>query len=101
MFVMILAGHETAGESARYTRGVDVLTISAANTIHYALLFLALQTKSQRHLQADLDKDGLTEKPIEDWDYEHDVPKLFGGMTVSPPSPPPNPHQLTPYQRAP
>lgn len=65
-FVFILAGHETA-----------------ANTIHYSLLYLALNTLSQRHLQKDIESYGLVEKLVEEWDYEHDLPKLFGGMAVS------------------
>ena len=61
-FVFILAGHETA-----------------ANAIHFSLLFLALNLSSQRHLQKDLDSI-LHGKPINEWDYERDVPKLFGSM---------------------
>lgn len=61
-FVFILAGHETA-----------------ANTIHFSTLFLAMQPESQRHLQADLDRV-LGDRPIAEWDYEEDLPKLFGGM---------------------
>ncbi|KAI7551908.1 cytochrome P450 [Hortaea werneckii] len=61
-FVFILAGHETA-----------------ANTIHFSLLFLALHPSSQRRLQKDLDQI-LGDKPISEWDYEEDVPKLFGSM---------------------
>ncbi|RMZ26156.1 hypothetical protein D0859_09785 [Hortaea werneckii] len=61
-FVFILAGHETA-----------------ANTIHFSLLFLALHPASQRRLQKDLDQI-LGEKHISEWDYEEDVPKLFGSM---------------------
>lgn len=61
-FVFILAGHETA-----------------ANTIHFSLLYLALNRKFQERLQADVDKI-FGEKPISEWDYEKDLPKLFGGM---------------------
>ena len=53
-FVFILAGHETA-----------------ANTIHFSLLFLALHPSSQRRLQKDLDKI-LGDKPISEWNYEED-----------------------------
>ena len=62
-FVLILAGHETA-----------------ANSIHFALLYLALHTRSQRRLQADLDHI-FGGRPISQWDYERDLPGLFGGMT--------------------
>jgi cytochrome P450 len=62
-FVFILAGHETT-----------------ANTIHYSLAFLAMNLKSQRHLQADLDQI-FQGRPPSEWNYDHDLPKLFGGMT--------------------
>lgn len=62
-FVLILAGHETA-----------------ANSIHFALLYLALHTGSQRRLQADLDHN-FNGRPPSQWDYERDLPGLFGGMT--------------------
>ena len=61
-FVFILAGHETA-----------------ANSIHFSLLNLALNLSSQRHLQTDLDQI-FQGRPISEWDYERDSPKLFGGM---------------------
>lgn len=61
-FVFILAGHETA-----------------ANTIHFAILYLAMHWSSQEHLQKDLDSM-LGDKPISEWSYEEDMPKLFGGM---------------------
>lgn len=61
-FVFILAGHETA-----------------ANTVHFSLLFLAMHPSSQRKLQADLDSI-LGDRPISEWDYDEDVPKLFGSM---------------------
>ncbi|KAK3696633.1 hypothetical protein LTR37_017814 [Vermiconidia calcicola] len=61
-FVFILAGHETA-----------------ANTIHFSILFLAMHWSSQKRLQEDLDAI-LGDKPISEWDYDEDVPKLFGSM---------------------
>lgn len=61
-FVMILAGHETA-----------------ANTIHFSLLFLAMRPSSQKHLQRDLD-DIFGDRPVAEWNYDEDVPKLFGSM---------------------
>lgn len=62
MFVLILAGHETA-----------------ANSIHFSCLYLSLFPESQRRLQADLDKtfDG---RPPSEWNYDEDLPALFGGM---------------------
>ena len=61
-FVFILAGHETA-----------------ANTIHFSILFLAMHWSSQKRLQDDLDAI-LGDKPISEWDYDADMPKLFGSM---------------------
>ncbi|KAK3671752.1 hypothetical protein LTR78_008297 [Recurvomyces mirabilis] len=61
-FVFTLAGHETA-----------------ANTIHFSLLYLAMHPESQRRLQKDLD-DILGDRPATKWDYDEDVPKLFGSM---------------------
>ena len=59
-FVFILAGHETA-----------------ANTIHFSILYLAMHMASQRRLQQDLDAI-LGDKPILEWNYDIDMPKLFG-----------------------
>ena len=61
-FVFILAGHETT-----------------ANSIHFSLVYLALNIASQRHLQRDLD-DIFQGRPVSEWDYDRDVPKLFGSM---------------------
>lgn len=62
MFVLILAGHETA-----------------ANSIHFSILYMALYGETQRRLQNDLDKI-LKGRPPSEWDYEQDLPALFGGM---------------------
>ncbi len=62
MFVLILAGHETA-----------------ANSIHFSLIYLALNPKSQRAAQKDLDRI-FQGKPPREWDYDRDLPALFGGM---------------------
>ncbi|KAJ9653402.1 cytochrome P450 [Neophaeococcomyces mojaviensis] len=62
MFVLILAGHETA-----------------ANSIHFSVLYMALHADSQRRLQKDLDKTLQGRSPTE-WDYDQDLPALFGGM---------------------
>ena len=61
-FVFILAGHETT-----------------ANAIHFSLLYLAMDITFQRRLQKDLDHI-FQDKPISEWDYERDMPKLFGGL---------------------
>ena len=62
MFVLILAGHETA-----------------ANSIHFSMLYLALHQKSQRLLQQDLDQI-FQGKPPSKWEYDRDLPQLFGSM---------------------
>jgi cytochrome P450 len=62
-FVLILAGHETA-----------------ANSIHFGILLLALNIGSQRCLQKDLE-DHFQGRPTSQWDYDRDLPALFGGMT--------------------
>ncbi|KAK5077624.1 putative P450 monooxygenase [Exophiala xenobiotica] len=62
MFVLILAGHETA-----------------ANSIHFSAVYLALFPDSQRRLQKDLDQI-FAGKPPSEWDYDRDLPQLFGGM---------------------
>lgn len=62
-FVLIIAGHETA-----------------ANSIHYAILLLALNISTQRNLQKDL-ADHFQGRPVSEWEYDRDLPALFGGMT--------------------
>jgi cytochrome P450 len=62
-FIFFLAGHETA-----------------ANTLHFALLQLAMRPGLQWRLQAELDQI-LGKKPSPDgWDYDEDLPLLFGGL---------------------
>ena len=61
-FVFILAGHETT-----------------ANSIHFCMVLLAINIASQRHLQRDIDET-FQGRPVSEWDYDHDVPKLFGNM---------------------
>jgi len=61
-FVFILAGHETA-----------------ANTLHFSMLYLAMNWSSQARLQKDLDEI-FGDRPVSAWDYDHDVPKLFESM---------------------
>jgi len=64
-FVLMLAGHETT-----------------ANTLHFALVYLAMNWESQKRLQDDV--DSITQgRPISDWSYEEDFPKLFGGMAAA------------------
>jgi cytochrome P450 len=61
-FIMFLAGHETA-----------------ANSIHFALLFLAARPTFQTKLQADLDEI-LGDKDPSEWSYDSELPKLFAGL---------------------
>jgi cytochrome P450 len=61
-FVFILAGHETA-----------------ANTIHFSLVFLAMHMMSQKRLQSDLDSI-LGDRPSSEWSYDVDMARLFGSM---------------------
>ena len=64
-FVLLVAGHETA-----------------ANSIHFCMLYLALRPGLQRRLQAELDTIFGTRDPAKDeWDYDTDLPKLFAGLT--------------------
>jgi cytochrome P450 len=64
-FVIMLAGHETT-----------------ANTLHFSLIFLAMNWASQKRLQGNVDTifDG---KLINEWKYEEHFPKLFGGMPAA------------------
>ncbi len=61
-FVFLMAGHETA-----------------ANSIYFCLVCLALHVASQRRLQCDLDSI-FHGTPPESWDYDRDFPKLFNSM---------------------
>ena len=61
-YLILLAGHETT-----------------ANSLHFAILLLALNVSAQRHLQKDLD-DHFRGRPASQWDYNRDLPALFGGM---------------------
>ncbi|KAI9808765.1 MAG: hypothetical protein M1825_003917 [Sarcosagium campestre] len=62
MFIFILAGHETT-----------------ANTVHFALLFLACNPSSQRRLQTELDSI-FGDRPPTQWSYDEYMPRLSGGM---------------------
>ena len=61
-FVFILAGHETT-----------------ANSIHFCLVYLAMNVASQRRLQKDLDET-FNGRPVSEWDYDKDISQLFGNM---------------------
>ena len=64
-FVLILAGHETT-----------------ANALHFSLLFLAIKRNTQKRLQEDVDKT-FGDKPMDEWNYEEDFPKLFSSMPAA------------------
>jgi cytochrome P450 len=61
-FIFLFAGHETT-----------------ANSIHYSIVLLAIALEKQRHLQADIDSI-VGEKPISEWSYYDDMPRLFNSM---------------------
>jgi cytochrome P450 len=61
-FVMIVAGHETTG-----------------NSIHFSLIELATNPKSQREVQKEIQAIFGAEPP-ENWDYESNINKLLGGI---------------------
>lgn len=61
-FVMIVAGHETT-----------------ANSIHFSLIELAISPRSQRQVQAEVQKIFADESP-ETWDYDTNINNLLGGM---------------------
>ena len=62
VFVFLLAAHETT-----------------ANSLHFCLVLLAMNTAAQRRLQADLD-DIFLGRPVSEPEYEEIIPKLFGSM---------------------
>jgi cytochrome P450 len=61
-FVLIVAGHETT-----------------ANSIHFALVMLAMNPASQQRLQKEI-KTIFGDTPPEKWDYESSINKGLGGM---------------------
>lgn len=61
-FVLILAGHETT-----------------ANSVHFALMMLAMSPGSQRRLQNEVESI-FGNTPPEGWDYDSCINKCLGGM---------------------
>jgi cytochrome P450 len=61
-FVLIIAGHETT-----------------ANSVHFALMMLAMAPGSQRRLQKEIESI-FGDTPPEDWDYDSCINKCLGGM---------------------
>lgn len=64
-FVLMLAGHETT-----------------ANTLHFSMIYLAMNWASQKRLQDDIENI-FQQRPLSEWSYEHDFAKLFGGMAAA------------------
>ena len=62
LFVFVLAGHETA-----------------ANSIHFSLMLLALHPEVQREVQKELEKI-FQDRPISEWEYDQDLPCLLNGI---------------------
>ncbi|KAE8441431.1 hypothetical protein EG329_004957 [Mollisiaceae sp. DMI_Dod_QoI] len=62
-FIFLFAGHETT-----------------ANNIHFSILELALNPQIQRHLQEDIDSIIGPDKPISEWSYYEDMPRLYNSM---------------------
>lgn len=61
-FIFLFAGHETA-----------------ANTMHFSFLLLAINRPSQLHLQEDIDRILGTRKPSE-WTYTNDMRNMYNSM---------------------
>lgn len=62
-FIFFFAGHETTG-----------------NSIHFSILYLALNLSAQRRTQADIDAIVGRSKPISDFSYHTDMPRLYNSM---------------------
>jgi cytochrome P450 len=61
-FIFLFAGHETS-----------------ANSIHYSILYLAINRPSQKHMQSDIDNI-VGGKPTADFSYHLDMPRLYNSM---------------------
>lgn len=64
-FVLMLAGHETT-----------------ANSLHFSMIYLAMNFASQKRLQEDIDRI-FQGQPISEWKYEEHFQKLFGSMPAA------------------
>jgi cytochrome P450 len=62
LFIFVIAGHETS-----------------ANSIHFALVLLALHLEVQRKVQEELEQI-FQGRPISEWEYDCDLPRLLNGM---------------------
>ncbi|KAI9783664.1 MAG: hypothetical protein M1839_003512 [Geoglossum umbratile] len=64
-FMSLFAGHE-----------------STASTIYFTILLLALNPQAQQSFQSSLDAL-FSQRPPEQWDYDHDLPKLSTNMPAA------------------
>ena len=62
-FIFLFAGHETS-----------------ANGIHFSVLHLAMSPPTQRHLQNDIDAILGRDKPVSEFSYHTDMPRLYNSM---------------------
>lgn len=62
-FIFLFAGHETS-----------------ANSIHFSMIYLAAYPHTQRAMQADIDSIIPDDKPISEWSYYADMPRLYNSM---------------------
>ena len=62
-FIFLFAGHETS-----------------ANGIHFSILHLAMSLPIQRHMQSDIDAILGRDKPISEFSYYTDMPRLYNSM---------------------
>jgi len=60
-FLLILGGHETV-----------------ATSLHMAIIFLALNTKAQQHVQDEIGRI-VGQRPPDEWTYDGDLPRLLEG----------------------
>lgn len=66
-FIFIFAGHETT-----------------ANNIQYSIVEMALNPKIQKHLQEDIDNIIGKDKPVSEWSYLEDMPRLYNSVSFPP-----------------
>src|SRR4051794_6618879 len=62
-FIFFFAGHETS-----------------ANSIHFSILLLAINLAAQQLMQADIDMIVGRDKPISEFSYQNDMPRLYNSM---------------------
>jgi cytochrome P450 len=65
LFMFIIAGHETSG-----------------NSIHFTLIYMALNPKRQQKMQKEIE-DIFQGRPLSKWDYDRDLPRLLTGYATA------------------